>query len=817
MEIDVKLEKIALPIEGMHCAGCANAIERSLKKTEGVEEAAVNLTLEKAQVRFDPSRVDREKLIEAVRKAGYDVKAEHVRTVLHIGGMHCAGCSNAVERQLRKVPGVIEANVSIATEKAVVTYDAALTGLDDLRAAVKAAGYEVLDQKQVKSPGLVEEQMQRVEHYRKLMIVGWSITAPIMLLMLAHMVFGWMIPYMDVVFLLAAIPVVFWVGAETHRSSWNVLRHGGTNMDVLISLGAFAAFATGVAAFFLPVASYAAIAAMIICFHITGRYLEFRAKGRTSQAIQKLLTLEAKTARLLVDGQEREVDIEAVQPGDVLLVKPGEKIPTDGVVIKGHSAVDESIATGESIPVEKEEGSEVIGATINKNGVLHVKATRVGKDTFLSQVIKLVEECQGTKVPIQEFADRVTAIFVPTIIVLALLTLAGWLVFYDTFAGLAAWASQFLPWVNPELGEVSLAIFAAVAVLVIACPCALGLATPTVLMVASGMGAENGILIRNGAAIQTLQEIDTIVLDKTGTITNGKPEVTDIVPLAELDETALLKLAAGAEKNSEHPVAEAVVRRAEAEKLELEEARNFRNFAGKGISCEISGRKVQVGNIRWAKELGVDLAPAMAGIDELESAGKTVMVVLVDGELTGVIAVADTLKKDSREAIAALKKLGLRPVMVTGDNQRTARAIAASVGIEEVVAEVLPEDKTRAIMELQEGGKRIAMVGDGINDAPALTQADVGIAIGTGTDIAIESSDITLVRGDLTSIVKAVRLSRATFRKIKQNLFWAYFYNVIMIPIAMVGFLHPALAEAAMALSSVNVVSNSLRLRKTSL
>ncbi len=817
MEIDVKLEKIALPIEGMHCAGCANAIERSLKKTEGVEEAAVNLTLEKAQVRFDPSRVDREKLIEAVRKAGYDVKAEHVRTVLHIGGMHCAGCSNAVERQLRKVPGVIEANVSIATEKAVVTYDAALTGLDDLRAAVKAAGYEVLDQKQEKSPGLVEEQMQRVEHYRKLMIVGWSITAPIMLLMLAHMVFGWMIPYMDVVFLLAAIPVVFWVGAETHRSSWNVLRHGGTNMDVLISLGAFAAFATGVAAFFLPVASYAAIAAMIICFHITGRYLEFRAKGRTSQAIQKLLTLEAKTARLLVDGQEREVDIDAVQPGDVLLVKPGEKIPTDGVVIKGHSAVDESIATGESIPVEKEEGSEVIGATINKNGVLHVKATRVGKDTFLSQVIKLVEECQGTKVPIQEFADRVTAIFVPTIIVLALLTLAGWLVFYDTFAGLAAWASQFLPWVNPELGEVSLAIFAAVAVLVIACPCALGLATPTVLMVASGMGAENGILIRNGAAIQTLQEIDTIVLDKTGTITNGKPEVTDIVPLAELDETALLKLAAGAEKNSEHPVAEAVVRRAEAEKLELEEARNFRNFAGKGISCEISGRKVQVGNIRWAKELGVDLAPAMAGIDELESSGKTVMVVLVDGQLSGVIAVADTLKKDSREAIAALKKLGLRPVMVTGDNQRTARAIAASVGIEDVVAEVLPEDKTRAIMELQEGGKRIAMVGDGINDAPALTQADVGIAIGTGTDIAIESSDITLVRGDLTSIVKAVRLSRATFRKIKQNLFWAYFYNVIMIPIAMVGFLHPALAEAAMALSSVNVVSNSLRLRKISL
>ncbi len=816
MEIDVKLEKIALPIDGMHCAGCANAIERSLKKTEGVENAAVNLTLEKAQVSFDPTRVDRDKLIEAVRKAGYDVKSEVVRTVLDIGGMHCAGCSNAVERNLRKVDGVVEANVSIATEKAVVSYDAAIATPEDLRAAVKAAGYEVLEQQQEKAPGLVEEQMQRVQRYRKLMIIGWSITAPIMLLMLAHML-GWMIPYMDIVFLLAAIPVVFWVGADTHRSSWNVLRHGGTNMDVLISLGAFAAFATGIAAFFLPVASYAAIAAMIICFHITGRYMEFRAKGRTSQAIQKLLTLEAKTARLLIDGQEREVDIDAVQPGDVMLVKPGEKIPTDGIVLKGHSAVDESIATGESIPVEKEEGSEVIGATINKNGVLHVKATRVGKDTFLAQVVKLVEECQGTKVPIQEFADRVTTIFVPTIIVLSLLTLAGWLMFYETFAGLAAWAANYLPWVNPELGEISLAIFAAVAVLVIACPCALGLATPTVLMVASGIGAENGILIRNGAAIQTLQEIDTIVLDKTGTITNGRPEVTDVVALGKLAADRVLRLAASAEKNSEHPVAEAVVRRAKTDGLDLDEVEKFRNHAGKGIACEIDGKEVRVGNIRWAKELGVELSEAMPAIDKLEGEGKTVMVVIIDGAPAAIIAVADTLKKDSQEAIAALKELGLRPVMVTGDNERTARAIAKSVGIDDVVAEVLPEDKTRAIMDLQQGGRRIAMVGDGINDAPALTQADVGIAIGTGTDIAIESSDITLVRGDLTSIVKAVRLSRATFRKIKQNLFWAYFYNVIMIPIAMVGFLHPALAEAAMAMSSVNVVSNSLRLRKITL
>ncbi|MFQ5651951.1 MAG: heavy metal translocating P-type ATPase [bacterium] len=809
--------KISLPISGMHCAACANTIERKLQQLTGVSEATVNLTLETARVTFKPDVVGKQDLVDAVRHAGYDVKQTETKTVLQITGMHCTGCANTVEKSLARVTGVSSASVTFATEKAVVTHDAELAPLGKLIEAVRAAGYDVLEQSSRQKKSVVDEQMERLARYRKLMAWGWGITGPIMVLMLGHMVFDWHIPHLDLVFLFAAAPVVFWIGAETHRSSVNVVRHGGTNMDVLISLGSFAAFGTGVAALFLPVASYAAIAAMIICFHVNGRYLEFRAKGRASQAIQKLLTLEAKEAVILKEGAEIRIPVDELRPGDVMLVKPGEKIPTDGIVVKGQSSVDESLATGESLPVEKGVGDEVIGATLNKQGVLQVKATRVGEETFLSQVIRLVEECQGTKVPIQEFADRVTAVFVPIILALALMTFLGWLFFDQALIAVVAWSSRFLPWVNPALGTVSLAILAAVAVLVIACPCALGLATPTVLMVASGIGAQNGILIRNGAAIQALQDIDTVVLDKTGTITSGQPEVTDVVAVDGLSESELLRFAASAEKSSEHPLAQAIISKARAEGIELAEAEKFEAIPGRGIRCEIDARQVTIGNQRWFEELAVDLLHHEESIAHLEKEGKTTILVTMGDKFAGLLAVADTLKEDSAAAIAQLKGLGLRTVVLTGDNERTANAVAQDVGIDEIIAHVLPEEKVAQIRALQEKGRRVLMVGDGINDAPALTQADVGMAIGTGTDIAIESADVTLVRGNLSAVVQALRLSHATFRKIKQNLFWAFFYNAVMIPVAMVGLLHPALAEAAMAASSVNVVSNSLRLKRVKL
>jgi Cu+-exporting ATPase len=560
--------------------------------------------------------------------------------------------------------------------------------------------------------------------------------------------------------------------------------------------------------------NYSGVAAMIMAFHLTGRYVETKARGRTSAAIQKLLSLEAKTARVERDGREIEVAIGEVEVGDLLVVRPGEKIPTDGEVVGGHSAVDESLATGESMPVEKREGDRVIGATINKQGLLRVRATGVGEDTFLAHVIRMVEEAQGSKVPIQQFADRVTAVFVPAVLALATATFLAWLAFPGVFRGLAEWAAGFLPWVDPSLGRLSLAIFAAVAVLVIACPCALGLATPTALMVGTGMGAESGILFRSGAAIQTLEEIDTIVLDKTGTVTQGRPGVTDVIPAAGWDEASLLRRAAAAESGSEHPLGQAIVAHARALGIEPSGLESFEARVGRGVRARVAGSSVLVGSARLLTDEGVESQAAAAELARLEDEARTAMLVAVDGRLAGVIAVADRLKEDSRQAIAQLKSFGLQTVMLTGDNERTARAIAREVGIDRVLAEVLPEQKVDEVRRLQGEGRKVAMVGDGINDAPALKQANVGIAIGTGTDIAIEAADVTLVQGELSAVVRAIRLSRATFRKIRQNLFWAYFYNVIAIPIAILGFLHPVIAEAAMAFSSVNVVMNANRLRR---
>jgi Cu+-exporting ATPase len=551
---------------------------------------------------------------------------------------------------------------------------------------------------------------------------------------------------------------------------------------------------------------------MIMAFHLTGRYVEETAKGRASQAIRKLLELGAKTATILRDGQEVEVLIEEVQVGDTMVVRPGEKVPTDGVVLEGESAVDESMATGESMPINKRPGDEVIGATVNQEGLLKVEASKIGKDTFLSQVIKLVEECQGSKVPIQEFADRVTGVFVPVVIGIAVLTILAWLFISGPMQGLVGLGS-FLPWVDPGLGVVTLAIVSMVAVLVIACPCALGLATPTALMVGSGKGAENGILIRTGEAIQTMKDVKVVMFDKTGTLTKGRPEVTDVVSVKEASEAEMLRLAGSAERGSEHPLGRSIVEKAEAQGGVLEEPKDFQAVRGKGVSAVIGGRQVLVGSRRLMRENGIDPQPLEGSMRRLEDEAKTAMLVAADGRLLGAIAVADTLKDDSEDAILALHQTGLQTAMITGDNQRTAEAIARKVGIDHVLAEVLPDGKVQEVQKMQERFGLIAFVGDGINDAPALTQANVGIAIGTGTDIAIEASDITLVRGEISGVVEAINLSRATFRKIKQNLFWAFFYNVAMIPLAIIGWMHPVLAEIAMATSSITVVSNANRLR----
>ena len=817
-------KKITLKITDMSCASCAQAVEKALNKAEGVTEAQVNFAAEKAYVTYDPAQSSREQLIEVVKNSGYGVKEEKAKTSFKIGGMTCASCSAAVEKALNKSEGIYEANVNIATEKGSVEYNPEVLSKNDFREIVKNSGYELLsfeDEETDKSRENAEDElsddMKKVKEAKKKMWGTWAFTIPIMLWMIPEMFFGVAWPNMQIFnlgMIVLAIPPLFVFGRKTFITAYRAVSHGSANMDVLIAMGTGAAFITGPAVFFTPIANYAGVSAMIMAFHLTGRYIEETAKGRASQAIRKLLELGAKTATIIEAGEEKEVAIEDVQPGDIMLVKPGEKIPTDGEIVEGKTTVDESMATGESMPVERTNGDEVIGATVNQNGLIKVKATKVGKDTFLSQVVKMVEEAQGTKVPIQEFADKITGIFVPTVLVIAVSTFGLWLIFPDALREVGFWAQSFLPWVDPTLGTFTLAIFATIAVLVIACPCALGLATPTALMVGSGIGAENGVLIRKGEAIQTMKDVHTIVFDKTGTITKGKPEVTDLIAAEKSSEEKLLQLAASVEAGSEHPLGEAIVRGAKDREIEVKEIKNFNSVTGKGVKAEVEGKEVLVGSRKLMEEAGIDTSSFEAELKRLENEAKTAMLAAVDGQMLGIVAVADALKEDSIKAIAELKKLGLKTAMITGDNQRTAEAIAREVGIDHVVAEVLPDGKVDKVKELQAQFGIIAMVGDGINDAPALTQANVGIAIGTGTDIAIESSDITLVRGDLSSVITAVKLSRATFKKIKQNLFWAFFYNLIAIPVAIMGLLHPVIAEMAMATSSISVVTNANLLRR---
>ena len=799
-------------VSGMTCVACAQKIEKSLNNLDGVKEATVNLATEKARVKFDQEVVTYQDLTDAIEKTGYDVEYEKVN--LKIGGMTCASCAQRIERSLDGADGVANVSVNFAAEKATVEYNPAVISKHDLEEIVDKTGYDVVETDQDEDDEA--EDLKKIEEARSKMTWSWGLTIPIILWMIPEMIFSIAWPTETIYHLgqiLLAAPILLWVGRETYSSAYRAVRHGSANMDVLIAMGTGAAFITGPAKFFSPIANYAGVAGMIMTFHLTGRYIETKAKGRASQAIKKLLELGAKTATVIRDDKEVEIPVEEVEIGDVMIVKPGEKVPTDGEIVEGESSFDESMATGESMPVKKSKGDEVIGATINQRGLVKVKATKVGKDTFLSQVIKMVEEAQGTKVPIQEFADRITGIFVPTVLIIAVLTFLIWLIFPETLGQVTEWASTFLPWVDPSLGTFTSAIFATIAVLVIACPCALGLATPTALMVGTGMGAENGVLIRKGEAIQTMKEVHTIVFDKTGTITKGQPEVTDLIAYGNFDEEQLLQMAATVEAGSEHPLGEAIVKRAKEKGMEFEKTSGFEAITGKGVKATIGNKQVLVGSRRLMKEADIDVEEAISEMERLEHEAKTAMVIGLDGKLIGIVAVADALKEDSISAIKELRELGLETAMITGDNQRTAEAIAREVGIDHVVAEVLPDGKVDEIKKLQEEFGTIAMVGDGINDAPALTQANVGIAIGTGTDIAIESSDVTLVRGDLSSVITAIKLSRATFKKIKQNLFWAFIYNTVAIPVAILGLLHPIIAEAAMATSSISVVTNANLLR----
>ena len=815
MPDEEKTQTTVIPVKGMHCATCAMTVTKSIYSREGVENADVNFATEKAVLTYDPDKVSLEELGEAIRDAGYEPVLpsdnETTREVkLRIVGMTCAACVSAVERALKKIEGVEDAVVNLATERAFVRYNPQVVSIVDLRQAVRDAGYDVSDEEEV---DVYEEELEKV---KRRMLLSWAFTGPIILWMIPHMFLGITFPNHFIFNLgvtIISAPAIFWIGYPTIRSAYASVKHGSANMDLLIAMGTVIAWLTGPASFVSPLFNYAGSSTMILSFHLTGRYYEALAKGQSSQAIRQLLKMEAKSAYILVDGEEKEIPIEQVQVGNVMIVKPGEKIPTDGVVVKGESYIDESMATGESMPVSKKLGDEVIGATVNQEGLLNVEATRIGKDTFLAQIIKMVEEAQGSKVPIQKFADDVIAIFVPVVLVVAALTFLAWVFVPSPFLIILQWGNTFIPWVDMSLPVLMLGISAMISTLVIACPCSLGLATPTTLMVGTGMGARNGILIRRGEAIQTMKEVKAVILDKTGTITKGRPEVTDIIVIdSEMTEEDILTYAASLEQGSEHPIASSIIKAAMTRKIEITQPEGFQAVKGEGVRGTVKDKNVVVGKPTLLS--GSITEESESVFNRLQSEAKTVMVVGLEGNPIGIIAVADTLKDDSIDAIKALEELGLKTIMLTGDNKATAEAIAAKVGISEVVAEVMPDQKVEVVMKAQEDYGIVAMVGDGINDAPALAQANVGVAIGTGTDIAIESGDIILVRGDLTGLVTAINLSNATFDKIKQNLFWAFFYNVVAIPLAVVGFLHPVIAETAMAMSSITVVTNANLLRR---
>lgn len=802
-------------IEGMHCASCALNIEKSVKKIKGVKNASVNFATKKLYVDSD-KEVNNNEIMDNVSKVGdykaipEDEKTEkpitgNQTTTFIVQGLDNPHCSMTIEKALRSVGGVKNISLNINTHKAKVVYSG------DKRNLIKAisdAGYKVLGEEGLESEEIENVEVKEMNEAKKRMLYAWIFALPIGILMLIEMFSSLSIPYIDIIFILAAIPVLFIFGWRTYVSGIKSARYLSFNMDFLIMLGTFIAFITGIVRFFFPIENYAAIAAMIMGFHLTGRYVEAKARGKASQEIRKLLELGAKNAVVIRDKKEIKIPISEVKIGDIMVVKPGEKIPTDGVVVKGASAVDESMVTGESLPVDKGKNDKVIGATLNQDGILYIKAEKIGKDTFLANIIKLVEEAQGSKVPIQEFADKITAYFVPVVIGISVLTFLAWFIFPGFMQGFASYFS-FLPWINFNVSSIALALFASIAVLVIACPCALGLATPTALMVGSGIGAKKGILIRKGEAIQTMKEIKIIVFDKTGTITKGKPEVKNVY--SKVKENYLWEIAASIEKLSEHPLSKAVVDKAKLKRYR--EVKNFKILRGRGLEGKIGTKKIIIGNTALMNEKNISIKDIEDKIKEFENKGNTVIIVVENKKVLGIIGIADAVKNDSTSAISKLNAKGYKTVMITGDNKRTAEAIAKEVGIKEVIANVLPADKAKKIEDLQKQAM-VAFVGDGINDAPALKQANVGIAMGTGTDIAIEAGDIILASGSLEGVVSAINLSKETFKKIKQNLFWAFAYNIAAIPLAIIGILHPVIAEIAMATSSITVVTNANLLRR---
>ncbi|MFL6561978.1 MAG: heavy metal translocating P-type ATPase [Bacillus sp. (in: firmicutes)] len=800
-----KIKETTLQITGMTCAACAVRIEKGLNKVEGVEAATVNLALERSSIKYDPAVTNLEALEKRVRDLGYDVVTE--KTEFDITGMTCAACATRIEKGLNKLNGVSKANVNLALEKATVEYNPSSLSKNEIIQKVEALGYGAIVKEEVNQQETIDHRQREIEKQKGKFIFSTILSLPLLWAMVGHFSFTSFI-YVPEIFmnpwvqLALATPVQFIIGKQFYVGAFKALKNKSANMDVLVALGTSAAYFYSVYLSFSDthnVELYYETSSILITLIILGKLFEAKAKGRSSEAIKKLMGLQAKTALIERDGIEHEVPLEEVVVGDIIHVKPGEKIPVDGRIVIGHSAIDESMLTGESIPVDKSVGDEVIGATINKNGFLKIAATKVGKDTALAQIIKVVEEAQGSKAPIQRLADQISGVFVPIVVGIAIVTFIVWYL-----------------WVAP--GDFAEALEKMIAVLVIACPCALGLATPTSIMAGSGRAAEFGILFKGGEHLEMTHRITTIILDKTGTVTNGTPVLTDVVlASSSLNEEEFLSLVGSAEKQSEHPLAQAIVQGIKAKEIALKDAAMFESVPGFGILANVAGNELLIGTRKLMNKYEVPIETALNKMDSLEREGKTAMLVAVNQRYAGMVAVADTIKETSKSAIERLKEMGLEVIMITGDNQQTARSIAAEVGIDHVIAEVLPEGKAAEVKKLQQQGKKVAMVGDGINDAPALAVADIGMAIGTGTDVAMEAADITLIRGDLNSIADSIFMSKKTINNIKQNLFWAFGYNTLGIPIAALGFLAPWLAGAAMAFSSVSVVLNALRLQKVKL
>ncbi|MTD29466.1 heavy metal translocating P-type ATPase [Planomicrobium sp. YIM 101495] len=800
-----KTKEASFQITGMTCAACATRIEKGISKMDGVEKANVNLALEKSSIQYDPAKLNEADFEKKIDALGYGVVKQ--KAEFDITGMTCAACSTRVEKGLNRMSGIDVANVNLALEKATIEFNPSEVTIGDIIAKVEKLGYGA-HQKQ-DDVEQVDYREKAIKDQKRKFIFSALLSLPLLWTMVAHFSFTSFLYVPEILMnpwfqMLLATPVQFIIGKQFYVGAYKSLRNGSANMDVLVAMGTSAAYFYSVYQAIIHAGSphaahlYFETSAVLITLIVLGKLFEAKAKGRSSEAIKKLMGLQAKTALVLRNGIETEVPLEEVVIGDTILVKPGEKIPVDGEVLEGTTAIDESMLTGESLPVDKITGDLLYGSTINSNGFIRMKATKVGRDTALAQIIKVVEDAQGTKAPIQRMADKISGIFVPIVVGIAILTFLVWF---------------FL--VKP--GDFTPALEVLIAVLVIACPCALGLATPTSIMAGSGRSAEMGVLFKGGEHLEQTQSIDTVVVDKTGTVTHGKPVLTDVSLAVGQDEEQFLSLIGAAEKQSEHPLAQAIVQGIQDKGIELGKVQFFEAIPGYGVQATVSGQGVIVGTRKLMQQYGIDIEPVLPEMEQLESDGKTAMLAAVNGEYAGLVAVADTIKETSRDAIHRLQDMKIRVIMMTGDNERTAQAIGKEVGVDEVIAEVLPEGKAEEVKKLQQQGKKVAMVGDGINDAPALATADIGMAIGTGTDVAMEAADITLIRGDLNSIADAIIMSRKTMRNIKQNLFWAFAYNTVGIPIAAVGLLAPWVAGAAMAFSSVSVVLNSLRLQRVKL